>query len=772
MQRMKPASRKPLTPTASTLSRPGSNKNGGGIWIVIALLVAATAGGGWYMYDQSLQEQARQEAAAKARAEREAARRAEEERRKAAAREEEARKAEEERLRREQEEEEARRLAEEEEARRRAEEEEARRKAAEEQEDTSPLPEPDEEDTTEPEEPAEQMGPYDAELPLTGAGVTARETKELYTSMIDRLATEGDFVDFARAFAKKIKAAIPEIVNNDKLNYNSYKRSKPLMQSVALCHLINLAGADTLQNIVKPANGKTLGEAKLGTESGQQFLLWLLRDKSDPLSAFMQGYTANGGHARNMAYHIKTFYQLWSDTPERDRAKYLNLAVACALVEPGRAQSSSQAKTGKPALSIQQVYTYFREMDAKKKLLTDVKKMDVSDLLFVVDVRLPQSEFDWVQQNLKYTQAQWGDAYGSIRYRMDVVAGTAGKIYDKYTFAEIRKEGGICMNQAYFANTTAKCKGIPAVYITGDGDRGGHAWIASMVDNVSWKGTGSYGYNTGRFANPCSGRIMHESVLLNQTKKTADNKLATAYEGMQLAEYLVSIGSVTEARSTARYVTGAYPLLTVAWQSRVNVLTADEDNMPEADYWRKMSNELARHGKKNPELLDLAADISNDYAMDDKSDSAKKTAMKKNLDKLKRTIGDGRSDLLLEAVDRQAELLAEGQDIRGLSMLYNKMLKENTKRGDVFGNLLRQYIKHMTAAKAAKRDWTAMAKATEKIFQKGVLSNTSDHFKLAKEVEIQKIIADIYAKAENEKKANKLREAADERLAQSKERNG
>ena len=265
---------------------------------------------------------------------------------------------------------------------------------------------------------------------------------------------------------------------------------------------------------------------------------------------------------------------------------------------------------------------------------------------------------------------------------------------------------------------------------------------------------------------------MHESVLLNQTKKTADDKLATAYEGMQLAEYLVSIGSTTEARSTARYVTGAYPLLTVAWQSRVNVLTADEDNMPEADYWRKLSNELTRHGKKNPELLDLASDISNDYAMEDKSDSAKKAAMKKNLDKLKRTIGDGRSDLLLEAVDRQAELLAEGQDIRGLAVLYNKMLKENTKRGDVFGNLLRQYMKHMTAAKATKRDWASMAKATEKIFQKGVLSNSSDHFKISKEVEIQKVIADIYAKAENEKKANKLREEADERLAQSKERNG
>lgn len=722
------------------------------------------------MHDRNQQEEAKLRAEAQAREARK--REAEEARRKA---EEEARRQaeEQERLKREQEEE-ARRQAEEEERRRREEEEEARRRAEQDaaDEDDVPLPEPDE---PEPEpEPEPVAGPYDAELPLTGAGVTAKETKDLYNSMIDRLASEADFEDFAEAFAKKIKAAIPEIVNNDKLNYNAYKRSKPLMQSVALCSLIRMAGADTLRSIVKPdrKTAAAAGESALGADAGSQFLLWLLRDKSEPLSTFMQGFTANGGHARNMAYHIQTLYELWTDTPEKDRAKYLNLAVACALVEPGRAKSDSQAKTGRPALSIRQVYAYFREMDAKKKLLTDVKKMDVSDLLFVVDVRLPQSEFDWVHQNLNYSQAQWGQAYGSIRYRMDVVAGTAGKIYNKYTFAEIRKEGGICMNQAYFANTTAKCKGIPAVYITGDGDRGGHAWIASMVDNISWKQTGSYGYNTGRFSNPCSGRAMHESVLLNQTKKTTDDKQATAYEGMLLAEHLVSIGSTAEARSTARYVTGAFPLLTVAWTSRINVLTADEEDMPDADYWRKLSSELTRHGKKNPELLDLASEVDNNYALEGKSDTAKRTAMKRSLDKLKRTVGNERSDLLLEATDRQGALLAEEKDIRGLANLYNKLLKENTKRGDVFAALLRQYIKHMQKAEATKKDWTAMAKATEKIFEKGVLTNTTDHFKLKKEVEVQKIIADIYAKAENEKKATKLKESADQRLQESKERNG
>ena len=770
---MKPTPRRtprPISPLQATASPPAPARpsgSGKGKWIAMLILIAI-AGGGLYYYDYNRKEEARLAAEAKARAEEQARLKAEEEARRKA--EEEARrKAEEERLRK---------LREEEEARRRAEEEARRRQQEQQEEEPEPEPEPDEpepEPTPTPTEPVKTEGPYDAELALTGAGVTAKETRDLYQSMIDRLLTEGDFAEFNRAFTAKIQAAVPEIIANDKLNYNAYKRSQPLMQAVDICSLVRLTGADYLHNIIKPSAKQSAADGfEPGVDNGKEFMAWLLKDKSEPLHAFMRGFTANQGHKRNMSYHLSTLRKLWASTPEKLRDDYLNLAIACSLISPNVANSPSQVKTKEPTLTIEQVYTYFREMDAKKKLLTNIKKMDVTDLLFVVDVRLPKSEFEWVQKNMKYSQAQWGEAYASIRYRMEIAAGSLseGELYQKYNFAEIREDGGVCRHQGYFAANTAKCKGVPAVYIVGDGDRGPHAWIASMVDAVNWKQTGSYGYNSGRFSNPCSGRNMHESVLLNQSKKTSDDKLAAAYDVMQLAEHLVSIGCGAEARSAARYVTGAFPLLTAAWTSRISVLTADKDNIPEADYWRKLSNELTRHGRKNAELLDLAAEIDNNYALAGKTDSAKKSSMKRSLTKLKRTVGNERSDLLLEAVDRQAAMLAEDKDIRGITQLYNKTLKENTERGDVFGNLLYQYIRHMEAAEATKRDWTAMAKATEKLFEKKVLTNTGDHFKLSKEVQIQKIIGSIYKKAGNDKKGDKLIESAEERLQESKQRNG
>ena len=71
-----------------------------------------------------------------------------------------------------------------------------------------------------------------------------------------------------------------------------------------------------MKELVKPDARKMIGENELGTEGGKLFMNWMLRDKIDPLHAFMQAYTANGGHAHNMAYHLQTLYKLWLRTPE------------------------------------------------------------------------------------------------------------------------------------------------------------------------------------------------------------------------------------------------------------------------------------------------------------------------------------------------------------------------------------------------------------------------------------------------------------------------
>ncbi len=757
-----------LKPTTSPRRVPvKQSKSSAGAVIVILLIIALVGAGGYYYIQE--QERAREEAMAlKAEAERRA-REAAEARRKAAEEAEVRRKAKEEAKRLAAEEaalkaqQEAERRAAEEAERRRRETEEAERRRRAEQDAVNQQEEP------APEEPAKEEPPpatiYDGELQLSGPDCNLPANKEAFNAMVDNVLSKGDFEDFARSFNARIKSCIPELINGDKLAHSSYKRCINLVQAIDLCLLIDMAGPQVLAEMVAP----TAQEYRNGPEAPKLFFQWALRDKSAPLHSLLQGFVMNEGNPANMGYAIKTFFQLWDRTPERDRAKYLKLATACSLVSPGVANSPGSVRQSKtPPLTIVQVYDYFREQDAKKKLVTDIKKLSVTQLLYVVDVRLPRSEFDWVLENMKYTQANWGEAYGSIRYRMDRAAQGVDP-YKTYTFAEIRKEGGVCRDQGYFAQATAKCVGIPAVYIVGDGDRGPHAWIATLVDDVTWKQTGSYGYNTGRFGNSCSGRTQHENVLLNQTKKTTDDKLEKAADGMIVSNYLTRAGSMPEAHSAARFVASSYPLLTPAWTNLVRVLGHDEEHLPPVDTWRTISQQLMRHGRKNGELIDLATEVEDRYLMDGKSNSAQKSSMKRSMTTLKRTVGNERSDLIVEAIERQGKLHSENKDYRSLSMLYKKELKEFSGRGDIFQQLLGQYMYFM-GDEATEKQWKTLAKDVEKLFEKHVRSGGGDHFKLSKEVAIQKMIADAYEKAGDAKKAAKIRDDADSRMQASRDR--
>lgn len=753
--------RKPVSDASATNRTPSHAK----VWIIFLLILAL--GGGYYYYDQSQKEETARQAKLAAQREAEEARKAAAEKKRkeeeaARKKAEEEAKAEAERQRLAAEEAERQRLAAEEAARKAAEEEEARRRAAKEQEKKPVEVVPDEKP-----QPEEKASPYEAELPLAGENSSASATRDQFKALAERVFTEGDYEDFAAAFDAKIKACIPELIAGDKLNYSAYKRHRNLVQAIDLCLLIHMAQPRVLRSVTHP---KTAGESQDGGRSGRDFMLWAINDKTQPLHKFLQSFIGNGGRPENMGASIVTFHKLWSATPPKDRAKYLNLAIACSLLSPQAANSPGMViKPSTPILTVPQVYDYFREMDGKKKLLTDIKKMDVSDLLYVVNVRLPRSEFDWVMANMDYTQANWGSAYASIRYLMERATENKNP-YTHYTFAEIRKEGGVCRDQGYFAANTARCKGIPAVYITGDGDRGGHAWIASMVDKTTWKQTGSYGYNTGRFENPCSGRLHHESVLLNQSKKTTDGKLQGAYDGMLLSDYLVLSGCETEARGAAKFVTNSFPAMTMAWANRINVLSHDKENLPPVAEWRKISNTLMLQGRKNPELIDLAADIENEYLLDGKSDSAKKSALKRSANKLKKSVGNSRSDLVLEAVKRQADLLAEEKDWRGMARLYKQNLKANTARGDVFEQMLGQYMSILREAgdDVPASAWATLVKDADTLFNKHVRSNGGDYFKVKKECAIMELIANAYEESGNTAKAEKLRSEAAQRLESSK----
>lgn len=599
--------------------------------------------------------------------------------------------------------------------------------------------------------PEEQPEPQPVDSAVPPVNVTDAAAFE---RAVLRTLEEGDYAALSRGLIPGIRDAAQEILSGSKLNYAAYRRSESLMSAVELCFLINTVGPECMNTLTQ---GKDAG-------MGKQFMNWMVRDRTRPLRAFIRNFVAQEGDSENMAHSLRTFFAIWKATPEQDRGRYLNLALACSLLSPETAASPGLVRLKSARLTPVQIFGYFREQDRHRRLLTDVKKMSVERLLMVVDFRLPMSEVNWVTRNLKYDRASWAQkAYNSVHYLMERATKDTDP-YTTYTFEEILEEGGVCRDQAYFAACSAKVMGIPTVIAVGDGDRGPHAWVVTQVSDREWKQVNSYGYTTGVFDNPCSGREHHESMLLTRTARDNPEKFNTLADGLVFSRFMLSIGGRAEALGAARYVAGAFPENTAAWDNLVEVMEAEGTPAFSAEDWQHLHRRILRNTRKNSELNDLAAYVEDEYLMTSGNEASRKAAMERNIRNMRRNVGGGRSDLVVEAINRQATLLSEKGDVRGLLRLYKKELKNFTSRGDVFQELLTQCVQHYSAAEASEREWGSLAKEVEKLFERHIRSGGGDYFKLSKEVEIQKQLVELYENAGNVKKANRIYREAVQRL--------
>ena len=113
--------------------------------------------------------------------------------------------------------------------------------------------------------------------------------------------------------------------------------------------------------------------------------------------------------------------------------------------------------------------------------------------------------------------------------------------------------------------------------------------------------------------------------------------------------------------------------------------------------------------------------------------------------------------------------MLESNNLNGVMGLYRKQFKKYTDRGDIFAQLLRQCMGHLEAKEAPARIWNNLAKEVDRLYDRKIKSDGSDFFKLKKEVEIHKMIADVWERAGNTKKAERIREEEEERLSKSKD---
>jgi tetratricopeptide (TPR) repeat protein len=128
------------------------------------------------------------------------------------------------------------------------------------------------------------------------------------------------------------------------------------------------------------------------------------------------------------------------------------------------------------------------EADTSGSLLTKVGDLPFEHAKFLIDAPVDPAEFEWAAKNVKLTRTTFAKAFSSINYDRDRLDKQA-YVWpgEKYTLANINSDGGICVDQAYFAMIAGKARGLPTLYFSGQGADGGHAWFGYLKAPDRWE---------------------------------------------------------------------------------------------------------------------------------------------------------------------------------------------------------------------------------------------------------------------------------------------
>jgi len=198
---------------------------------------------------------------------------------------------------------------------------------------------------------------------------------------------------------------------------------------------------------------------------------------------------------------------------EEDWKNYKKLAVAISLVDdqiyPSPLPHAQVDLTLlAPAPNPVEKFEDLVVADKGGLLLRDLASLSVGELFFVVAHKIPLEDLKWARQNRFRTGGNnlAASSFSSVKYQDARIKSSAYSWTEMpYTPGNILRQGGICVDQAYFADLMCKSSGIPSMMFTGTGDEGGHAWVGFLTESGEWNVTvGRQGglYLTGKTFNP------------------------------------------------------------------------------------------------------------------------------------------------------------------------------------------------------------------------------------------------------------------------------
>lgn len=202
--------------------------------------------------------------------------------------------------------------------------------------------------------------------------------------------------------------------------------------------------------------------------------------------------------------YLPNVFQILNDLFQRDPARfktYASLALAIAVVydvppppDWPHAQVSPELLPRRfpaPADS----FAWWTHEDQLGHTYHRLTRLGTEELKFVIDAAAPFGELEWSEKVADIPLNSLARAYTMIRYRTDRLTNNNPSWPGRtYQLPAILREGGICVDQAYFATEVGKARGVPTLLFHGSGNDGRHAWFGFLDGNQKWQ------LDAGRYA--------------------------------------------------------------------------------------------------------------------------------------------------------------------------------------------------------------------------------------------------------------------------------
>jgi tetratricopeptide (TPR) repeat protein len=224
----------------------------------------------------------------------------------------------------------------------------------------------------------------------------------------------------------------------------------------------------------------------VATELKPGTLTWLLTDRSLTRD-FFKTLTPRDNLPQTLNFLQEVHTKRTLKFPTFNR---LALAMAVVWDVPRSYQPHGQVKKTavlKPTSTLMDRFDFWVETQERGMADYDLTKLDPAYLIFIIDAACPLDELRWAQTRIHFTRGRLGKVYSSIKYDMERYKnGEYVWPYETYSLKDIKRKGGICIDQAYYATIAGKASGIPTLYFSGSGRQGYHAWFGYMKSDDKW----------------------------------------------------------------------------------------------------------------------------------------------------------------------------------------------------------------------------------------------------------------------------------------------